>query len=1115
MTTVRRGSQQQQRQQRNGYVLGFCCCLLVSQQVYGFSTPSPPTTLTTTTTTSRSRNSHLLASNGDIYTLLQRSTSEDDEDDSASARSARAGMDGYSVMRQPLSRDNWNPQVDPNFDAPARLLEDGGPGGVARLDNVWWSDKQQQVSKGKNKSSSTRSSKTGNYDKDDEDEPPLDLFQRSVDTLDFPFVLNALRGECFTSPARKMVQEAMTHMARKTNKNSNNNNFNNKRYNSSSVAYQPLIADTMEGAVQRYAAVQEIQWLLASRPEMDLGEEPYWRNRRGYRVTLGGGNPPPLEGLSFDLDTLLDLVDTHGQLLEGPEILEISTMMDAMEDIQCWSQGLEYIDTVTFAELPKLCADIQLNTTLQELLAKAFDQDGKLSGSTFPVLGRLRAKVRSLKRDILQTLDALVTLPSIQSKLALESGGPLYSEIGNGRRLVLPIAPKYASSIGIVHDSSRSGKTVFVEPSEIVGPTNELRQAEGELRAEEARVWRLLTEQVLINRRDLEQSIRAVGQLDLALARCLLGQKFDRAQIPLVKSEGVISLASAKHPVLLLRKVDNVVGSDIELGSNNNQGLVLTGPNAGGKTVILKLLGLMALMARSGIPVPASEWNDQGETVQPRVDFFDPVLADIGDMQTVGGDLSTFSGHMLVCREVLSSSGENAMVLMDELGSGTDPKQGVAIAQAILESLVDTGCRVAITTHYMELKQLAASDPRFAVGGMQFVRGQPTYKLLPGTVGESFAMAVAERLQLPRSVIDRATALLDSETRQMGDLIRELEDQKAKVEDQIFELEAKKREIGALEITMKEEKIKLERKMLDARRVEAKKFAKKLEEKELVLEQVLEKLKSDPSRKVLAKSWDDIRFVRRDALDEAENVPSVLAAKKKAAQAVDDARADLVPLAEFRELPELKQGDKLIVCKTGPLLGREAILEKVMGKRLEVKVQGMNMALTLADVAIMTSNTVFPTTTFTSNPNNVLANFAGRKSQMSKAAEKALMAEGRGGGGRQAYGAEQSLSSSQNGGTAAPTTTGGSGSLQMRMESNTIDVRGCNLEEAKERAKAKFSQCIMTGRFVVFILHGHGTGGVLKSKIRDWLKSERQLIKKFSPAEMADGGDAFTRVELR
>ena len=262
------------------------------------------------------------------------------DEDESSASKARAGMDGYSVMRQPLSRENWNPQVDPNFEAPDRLDEDNGE----RQDQLWWSDRSniQKQQKGQQTTAGDTDSGESNAADGNLGES-LDLFQRSVDTLDFPFVLKALREECFTSPGRRIVQEATSHMMAKTAKNDKGG----KKSKTTGVrAYQPLLSDTVEGSNQRYTAVQEMQWLLASADEIDLGDEPYWKNRRGYKVTLGGGNPPPLEGLSFDLDSILEIAD-DGQILEGPEILEISTFLNAMEDIQLWSQGLRYIDTTT------------------------------------------------------------------------------------------------------------------------------------------------------------------------------------------------------------------------------------------------------------------------------------------------------------------------------------------------------------------------------------------------------------------------------------------------------------------------------------------------------------------------------------------------------------------------------------------------------------------------------------------------------------------------------------------------------------------------------------------------------------------------------------------------
>lgn len=420
----------------------------------------------------------------------------------------------------------------------------------------------------------------------------------------------------------------------------------------------------------------------------------------------------------------------------------------------------------------------------------------------------------------------------------------------------------------------------------------------------------------------------------------------------------------------------------------------------------------------------------------------------------------------------------------------------MALAQALLEALLETGARVAITTHFLPLKQLAASDDRFSVGGMQFVGGRPTYKLLPGTVGESFALAVAERLQLPASVINRATELLDSETRQMGDLIRDLEDQKVLMDQQATELELKKKEIAQLEQKMKEEQIRLEKKQLVARREEAKKFAKKLEQKEQILGEILEKLKSDPSRRIVAKSWDEIKFVKRDALNEAENVPSVVAQKRKAEKAMQQVQDELVPIAELRDRPDLQQGDGVVVCKKGPLLGREGIIVKVLGSRVEVNVNNMNVGLKLSEVALPgrgggSSSIPSPRTMKTK---------VGKKT-MSRAAEKALENE-KVGGARLPKNDSVSTSNRNAGAT-------------IRTQSNTVDVRGCNLEEAKEKAQAKFSACLMSGRNVVYILHGHGTGGVLRDKVRQWLRSQSTVVKSWKPADSSDGGNAFTQVNLK
>lgn len=484
-------------------------------------------------------------------------------------------------------------------------------------------------------------------------------------------------------------------------------------------------------------------------------------------------------------------------------------------------------------------------------------------------------------------------------------------------------------------------------------------------------------------------------------------------------------------------------------------------------------------MARDGIPVPTKQ------SEKARVDFFEPVLADIGDIQSVDADLSTFSGHMLVCREVLNDARKDALVLLDEPGSGTDPNQGVAIAQALLEALLDRGCRVAITTHFLDLKQLASSDDRFAVAGMQFLGNRPTYKLIPGMIGESFALAVAERLKLPASVLDRANGLLDSETRKMGELLRDLEEQKQEVEKTSEALKKKEFEMLELKAEMRSQQEKLEAKQLNARRDEAARFSKRLEEKEKILEDILERLQgSGATKKVIADSWTELRIVKREVMSEAENVPGSI----RQLNQLDEATVELIPISELKGINKVEVGESVVVCKKGAFYGKDATVKK-LGKKLELSVGGMPVRLSLKEIAFPPSSGRGQTP--------VASNKQPNQKQISKMAQRALDLDEGG-----SSSVDASSGSTRDKGTS------------MKTKSNTVDCLGLNFEESKRKCINSFSKAAMGNRSVVYILHGHGTG-VLKRKIREWLKNERQFVKSFKPADQADGGDALTRVELK
>ncbi|KAG7352474.1 Smr domain containing protein [Nitzschia inconspicua] len=322
-----------------------------------------------------------------------------------------------------------------------------------------------------------------------------------------------------------------------------------------------------------------------------------------------------------------------------------------------------------------------------------------------------------------------------------------------------------------------------------------------------------------------------------------------------------------------------------------------------------------------------------------------------------------------------------------------------------------------------------------------------------------------------------------------------MEDQKALIDQQVLEIEERKKEIAVIECKMREERNRLEKSMLTARRDEARKFAKKLEEKEQILEDILGKLKSDPSRKVIARSWDEIKFIKRDAINDAENVPSVLKAKQKKAAVVEEALQELVPLAEIRNRQTLKEGDVVTVCKPGALFGREAIVVKDQGKQLQVQVSGVPMSLRHTDISMVSASSIV-----VNLPKSAAAQSGGGKgSRLSRSTEKALMAENTG----------------PNSSTVSDTSRSGTRSPSIRMDSNTVDVRGCNLEDAIDKVKQKISKSVMRGQHTIYVLHGHGSGGILKSKLRGWLKTEKTLIRNWAPADQADGGDAFTRLVLK
>ncbi len=487
-----------------------------------------------------------------------------------------------------------------------------------------------------------------------------------------------------------------------------------------------------------------------------------------------------------------------GELLDGRPLVEIADTLAALASLR---RTLER-RAEEAPDLRPLAARIVPLPELQSRLSASFEPSGELSAATYPHLAELRGRKASLHAAIKRDLEEIVATDRWDGALQDD-----YFALRNDRYVVPVKVQARSLDLGIVHDASGSGQTVFVEPREVVGLNNRLKMADAELRREEQAILADLCDGVAAMARDIRDGLDAAGRIDALNARARLSRDLDGVA-PEVLAEPRIDLRSVRHPLLVLKGVE-VVANDVLLGGGH-AALVLSGPNAGGKTVTLKTLGLCALMVRAGMHLPAEAGSSIG--------IFRHVLTDIGDQQSVEADLSTFSAHVLTLRDILRLLGDGggpALVLIDEIAVGTDPEQGAALAAAVLRGMLDGGALVAATTHFAPLKALAEVDARFVNGRLEFDAGElrPTYRLTTGHPGRSYAFDIAARLGLPREVLDDARERLEPTHREVEEMLGSLERHRARLERRERELDERSRRDDA-----RRQRLEAERAELDARR---------------------------------------------------------------------------------------------------------------------------------------------------------------------------------------------------------------------------------------------------------------------------------------------------------
>ena len=462
---------------------------------------------------------------------------------------------------------------------------------------------------------------------------------------------------------------------------------------------------------------------------------------------------PSFSGLK-NVNNALSRAAAGGEL-NTSELLAIAGTLRAVRSLYEWYGHFSSVRT----NLDFFFEGITVNKYLEAKIFSVIISEDEISDKASDELFEIRRKKRAKANSIREKLDGIIHSAHYQKFLQ----EPIVTQ-RNGRYVVPVKSENRADVPGLVHDMSASGATVFIEPVSVVDANNEIKILESREREEIRRILFELSTEAGSFSESIKSSYDSAVMLNLIFAKAHLAEKM-KASMPLLNKEGIIELNKARHPLL---NPETVVPTDIMLGGEFDT-LVITGPNTGGKTVAIKTLGLLTLMAECGLLIPAGD--------NSRIAVFENVLVDVGDEQSIEQSLSTFSSHIVNIIDIMKQAGDNSLVLIDELGSGTDPIEGAALAVSIIEYLRAKGARIAATTHYAELKAYALETEGVSNGSCEFDVNtlRPTYKLLIGVPGRSNAFAISERLGMDKSVVEEAKKIVGNENRSFEAVLESLE----------------------------------------------------------------------------------------------------------------------------------------------------------------------------------------------------------------------------------------------------------------------------------------------------------------------------------------------------
>ena len=607
---------------------------------------------------------------------------------------------------------------------------------------------------------------------------------------------------------------------------------------------------------------------------------------------------PSFSGVK-DVRASLQRADMGG-VLNTRELIDIARVLGAARAVRSYG---------TVERKEKTCIDylfnaLQANNFLEDKITGSIVGEDEIADAASSELASIRRLIRAASARVHDALQKIISSPSYAKALQ----EPIITT--RSERYVVPVKAEYKGSVpGLVHDVSGSGATLFIEPMAAVKANNELRELRAKEKTEIERILAELSADCAAHREDISLDFDMLVRLDVIFAKAKLAYKLD-CTAPALSERGV-TLRRARHPLI---PKDTVVPIDVALGEDYDT-LVITGPNTGGKTVTLKTVGLLAVMAQCGLHIPAADGSS--------LPVFDEIMADIGDEQSIEQSLSTFSAHMTNIVRILDACGDRSLVLFDELGAGTDPTEGAALAISVIERARKLGATIAATTHYTELKIYATTQPGVMNASCEFdvETLRPTYHLLIGIPGKSNAFAIAQRLGLPEDVINDARARVGQESATFEATIEKLE--------QVRQLLERDRETAAQELRQAEQ--------------EKKKAAMLRAELSVRLEKADEKARRDAER-ILA----DVRRTAEETFRELDGIRK-LERESESHHAANEARAALrrkLNLAEEQAAAAAKEPEEKKVSARPVRVG-DTVEILSMGVKATVTAVSADRVLTL------------------------------------------------------------------------------------------------------------------------------------------------------------------------